>query len=57
MAGQDVPVAYSGPVDRLGTPIDSASLGFLEWFLRARAQNMGASFEARSEGDYGGSAK
>jgi hypothetical protein len=57
LGGAEVPVRYSGATERLGTLIESASLGFLEWYLRSRAQNMKASFEVRTDGDYGGSAK
>jgi len=52
MAGAEVPVEYSGATEKLGTLIESASLGFLEWYLRSRAQNMGESFEVESGGDY-----
>ena len=55
VAGSEVSVQYSGEVSRLGTLIETASLGFLEWYLRARAQNMGANFESQNEGQYDGS--
>jgi hypothetical protein len=55
LAGAEVPVEYSGDVLRLGTLIETASLGFLEWYLRARAQNMGATFDSQTEGQYDGS--
>ena len=48
----DVNIEFSGPVDRLGVSAETGTMEFLEWFLRERAVQLGASLEIATEGHY-----
>ena len=49
--GQEVDVAYSGDVSALAPICKKGSLEFVEWFLRARAGQLGASLVLEIQDD------
>ena len=46
---EEVHVEWSGDTDRLGPPLlGRHAVGFLRWYLQARAQQLGGKFEFRN---------
>jgi hypothetical protein len=46
---EEVPIEWSGATDGLGQAIPGKhAVGFLCWYLKARAQQLGAQFEFRN---------
>lgn len=53
---EEVHIEWSGATDRLGQAVlGKHSVGFLSWYLQARAQQLGGQFEFRN-GDGAGTA-
>lgn len=49
---EEVPVEWSGAVDRLGQIVlGKHSVGFLQWYLEARAQQLRANLEIAIDGN------
>jgi hypothetical protein len=49
---QEVAVTFSGDVERLGSYWHNCTLPFLEFFLRARANFLGAKFHVNFDGEF-----
>ncbi len=49
---QEVAVTFSGDVERLGSYWHNCTLPFLEFFLRARSNFLGAKFHVNFEGEF-----
>jgi hypothetical protein len=46
---EEVPIEWSGPTDRLGQAVPGKhAVGFLCWYLQARAEQLGGEFKFRN---------
>ena len=45
-------VTYTGPVQRLWNRFEKADAGFLEWYFRAQAPQLGAELSVEREGEF-----
>jgi hypothetical protein len=48
----EVPILYTGAIQRLGNLCQTANLPFLDFWIRERARNLGAEIEIQLEGSY-----
>jgi hypothetical protein len=51
-AETEVPVKYSGALDRMPSRYEKADLGFLEWWLKTMATKTGAEIDLKTDGEF-----